>query len=499
MKLSKIFLFAIFLVFLANYFWAQSCFEGERRCNPNDPYQVQMCQNGVWTSLLSCNPDTTICQDGDCVQKQSSPPDICLNEGERRCNPNNPYEVQICQNGVWTSLLSCNPDTMICQDGDCVVQQSPAECNDNQIRCDPNDPTLTKRQVCLGGKWIEAQPSCDGEISVCSSGICVDSRCNESVIMCSSKFSNAYLICENGTWSRKFCPSGMICRNGSCVNNTNNTNINNTLPVLCPPEMEGAKRCNPNDPYQVQMCQNGVWTSLLSCNPDTTICQNGECVPKQSSPPQQPPSSQPTSSSGGGGGTGGGSVSAKPCSKWSDWFVNSSIEIVDPATPSISCLNITYMRWCVRADGSLDNSRFEKKTEINCGQKSSVNTEEVCNYQLVLKQDYLDYSDGKCRTCANETYVYTCYPSNKKDFSKQRNSISCGPARECTPEELNKVGKVALNPPSSDNYSLFGSLVWFVNQVGPAVLLLIGLLVLGVAGFLFWKFYSSAKKEQSEE
>ena len=493
MKLSKIFLFAIFLIFLANYFWAQSCSEGEKRCNPNDPYQVQMCQNGVWMPILSCNPDTMICQNGDCVQKQSSLPDSCLTDGAKRCNPNDPYQVQICQNGVWTPflscnpdtmicqngyciyidnnppefcppemegktkcnpndpyevqicqngvwmpILSCNPDTMICQNGDCVQKQSSAECNDNEIRCDPNDPTLTKRQVCLGGKWIEAQPSCDGEISVCSSGICVDSRCNESVIMCSSKFSDAYLICENGTWSRKFCPSGMIC-------------------------------------------------------------QNGNCVQKQSSPPQQPPSSQPTSSSGGGGGTGGGPVSAKPCSKWSDWFVNSSIEIVDPATPSISCLNITYLRWCVRADGSLDNSRFEKKTEINCGQKSSANTEEVCNYQLVLKQDYLDYSDGKCRTCANETYVYTCYPSNKKDFSKQRNSISCGPARECTPEELNKLGKAALNPPSQDNYSLFGSLAWFVNQVGPAVLLLIGLLVLGVAGFLFWKFYSSAKKEQSEE
>jgi hypothetical protein len=140
--------------------------QGETRCNPNNNYEVQVCEKNkvgylCWEGQKSCPPQNP-CVNGECGGSASrigpNPGiglcDQCSNQGQTRCNPNNNYEVQVCEKNnagdlCWVGQKSCPPENP-CVNGQCGgsaprIGPNPGiglcdQCsNQGQTRCNPNN------------------------------------------------------------------------------------------------------------------------------------------------------------------------------------------------------------------------------------------------------------------------------------------------------------------------------------------------------------------------
>jgi hypothetical protein len=130
------------------------------------------------------------------------------------------------------------------------------------------------------------------------------------------------------------------------------------------------------------------------------------------------------------------------------------------------------------SDGTLDKSRKETEYELDCS------TQEKCDYLYDRSESYVDNSsNGLCRTCTRETYVYSCYPSGAVDKTKVRESVSCTNYEKCDAK---------FPTASATNTDFFG----FDTLTLFAILLLFVLAIL--VFFLFGKKKSDEDKQHDD-
>jgi uncharacterized membrane protein YgcG len=441
--------------------------------------------NSVSLYPLSCSENAKACV---CPQGSNTP--TCDGNYVKYCAYN---DLSTYIKGEWLKS-GCSLGES-CINGQCV-------CNDGAKKCDETVPELVV--VCTGGQWIP-QPCPDNTFCVSALG----ARCVECYSS-SGDYSYCYDVqtiasCTNYKLSMSPCPIGSKCLmvnedQATCQPTQNNPPAVN----IC--STENAMRCNGDT---IEKCINGQWTGQLSCAPGTCVCSDQfNCVcsgqvtnppadTNQNQQPQQPQSgsSGSSGSSSGGSYSGGGEVTKK-CYTWSDWFINKTDEKFDPKNPSIVCTNTTYIRWCIRNDGTLDYSISEKKYDYKCGQK--VESNEICNYKLSSQSSYTDYLAGQCRSCVKETYVYTCSPSGKTDYNNQKVSSSCGLWRECTPEEKAKFEPKQQNQPPAQSNELLANINKLFQESGWLILALFILLLLVGGAIIFWKFFKEGESKPPE-
>ncbi|MEM3362089.1 MAG: hypothetical protein QXG16_02085 [Candidatus Anstonellaceae archaeon] len=226
----------------------------------------------------------------------------------------------------------------------------------------------------------------------------------------------------------------------------------------------------------VTCTQDFVWSNPIFC-PAGKICSSGNCVD-----PSQNQGGQ------GGGGSGGSSASSsapsggvsysgggevKPCVSYSEWFVNSTKEF---KKDNKTCVELTYVSYCVKADGTVDNYRYKTNSSIECYEEKK---QPICNYVFSRSESYIDNSTspGKCRNCTKEIFYYSC--DGIQDVTNKKEVSSCSDFYPCTTEEEKK----------KDEYEQFISTYW-------PILLLLLIVGMAVLGYYLWK--SSEQKEQQE-
>ncbi|MFN3909834.1 MAG: hypothetical protein ACK4J0_01195, partial [Candidatus Anstonellaceae archaeon] len=508
----------------------------DMRCNGN---VVELCTRFGWQSQFFCFPDNPCGCVVDpatglhtCSCNQANNPNFCQPLNDMRCNEN---AVEICTQSGWEPQSTCSPDNPC----GCVVDQLTGlktcncglACNDSEYICDNS-----KLLQCVNGNFFEledcadsnlicdsinkkcacppgsSEPICDGPDSIkycqdspdrgewlkypCTMGYCQNGKCycNPGSAYCKDDLT-FYSCNAQGEWTEEKCPAGTACFQGECVECASSSGDFS----YCKDEKTLVRCINKKLSYF--SCPEGTFCKIIDEN--TATCEGTGQAPMDN-PPAQGGNIGGVSGGGGGGSgssgsggssSGGGEITRK-CYGWSDWFINATEEKTDPTSPSLVCVNTTYIRWCKTSKGELDFSIFEKKSEYKCGEKSQ---KEVCNYEYSGSSTYTDYINGECRTCSKDTSIYTCYPSGKKDETKQKTSVSCGLWRACTEEEKAKFQKKEAQPPPEQPQSdMLLAINKAFEQYGGIVLLVFFLLIAGFAFYLFWKFYGEGKKKEDE-
>ncbi|XP_017070692.2 proprotein convertase subtilisin/kexin type 5 [Drosophila eugracilis] len=262
-----------------------NCTEGSQKPEPNDCTKYQICSGGKYVTK-SCesgyywNNQTLRCEEdnGQCNGNST------CTEGELEVDPTDCAGYLICSNGNWVSkecpsgsffnetLKTCEVDS----EGVCV------NCTEGSQKPEPND--CTKYQICSGGKyvtkscesgyyWNNQTLRCEEDNGQCNG----NSTCTEGELEVDPTDCAGYLICSNGNWVSKECPSGSyfnetlkaceIDSEGICVNCT-----------------EGSQKPEPNDCTKYQICSGGKYVTK-SCesgyywNNQTLRCEedNGQC------------------------------------------------------------------------------------------------------------------------------------------------------------------------------------------------------------------------------
>ncbi len=100
----------------------RECMPGQKRCGANGTREICL-GSGFWEDD-PC-PEDRVCVSGECL------PIVCQ-RSERRCNPDDPRQVQICdETGTgWVLSMVC-PGDSVCEDGVCV----PQTCTPEDILC----------------------------------------------------------------------------------------------------------------------------------------------------------------------------------------------------------------------------------------------------------------------------------------------------------------------------------------------------------------------------
>ncbi len=89
--------------------------------------------------------------------------------GELRCRTI--YTVEECdQNGDWLFKEACTGD-FLCEEGVCVDQSNPTDCQAGQARCSPENEDVVER--CDGGSWMFGE-DCSSSKKYCVNGVCKD-------------------------------------------------------------------------------------------------------------------------------------------------------------------------------------------------------------------------------------------------------------------------------------------------------------------------------------
>ncbi|MEM3362088.1 MAG: hypothetical protein QXV83_04380 [Candidatus Anstonellaceae archaeon] len=508
----------------------QTCTPFSIRCKVEGTNQIQICSADGSTWLDSFCPNAgEICK-GDVCQ-------LICNDGEFRCSDD--FEsVLRCENQNWVEYDDCVGSGLVCD-------PATISCN-----CPPNSPT-SSNPICGGPDYlIYCLPAYTiGERGewfreTCNLGICQNGRCICNVGSKYCKDDEWIYVCNpnTGNFDLEKCPQGTICAQHDCVecfpdgiswcqgNTLYKCENKKVVSTPCPPETycititQDLAVCQSNNSLSciagdercagdvVETCDGVRWIGKISCAPSTTCSCTPEpnglnkcsCVANvvDTSPAgssgSSPSSSGSSSTSSTSSYSGGGEVKPRKCVGWSDWFVNKTEEKIDPTSPSVVCINTTYIRWCKDSRDNIDFSVYELKSDYKCAAKSSA--QEICNYQSAGVYEEVEVLGTECRTCNRETLVYTCYPSGRQDLTNKKISSSCGMWRECTPEELQKYAKkpLSIEQPTSSSPSMLDIINKSFEQYGGILISILILFIVGFGVYLFWKFYSESKKPPKE-
>lgn len=388
---------------------------------------------------LMCNSQTNIC---------NSPINECT-PGTRQCLeafPGDDTSFRVCgSNGKWDAPMSC-PAEKYCEDstGMCVNRLfTDKTCFSWQVgdtRCAPSEFFPTTIEVCTQSQvanqylWtsqMSCNPGANSELGCFSpySGLAYCKQCaTPGVRTCISVQS--WNICQNDyTYAQaSFCNyPAEVCVSGYCELNPNSNQTNTTSCTLnderCAPNgiIEKCKNISGNTAfYTDRACASNEYCEVIGSNPILAVCR---VIPAGSS------SSGSSSGSGGGMvGSGGGfwddSSSGNGECSYTDWQVISTANFV--SSDGSSCTNSTLVRYCVLSNQKTDDSRTETEFSVECTQADK------CDYVYDKTEKFTDANEeGMCRTCEREVYVYTCQPSGKADYTKTKESVSCGVYSKC--------------------------------------------------------------------
>lgn len=246
------------------------------RCNPDNSFERQICNADIleWQFYDNC--------DLGCFN------DVCMSctPNERECMPQiNSSAYHYCkQDGQWNSVQYCAQGE-ICSGGNCIEISTPSQDCDviGEKRCNPDGSAQI--QVCNSNyKWQLEQTCSLACFNDNGNVYCTD--CQPNARVCLPQYDNrSYQVCSTkGKWlSPLSCALDEVCQNGMCIKQ-----------ILPPPDYcptNGAKRCNPQNANQVDICTGNLWTPFESCslacyqegtNAYCTVCTPGsrECTPQ---------------------------------------------------------------------------------------------------------------------------------------------------------------------------------------------------------------------------
>lgn len=157
--------------------------------------------------------------------------------------------LQACANGAWQDMVCV--DDQICQNGRCVEQRLPPECQVDETRCNENT-----RQRCVDGRW-QNNPCVVG--MMCQNGGCVrQAQCQDEATRCSPLDPEQLQFCQDGQWIDRGCRGDQVCQAGECVS-------------ACP---MGSLRCLGDT---LQGCRDGMeWMVLEECGSGCDVPRGGE-------------------------------------------------------------------------------------------------------------------------------------------------------------------------------------------------------------------------------
>ena len=273
---------------------AMICERGEKRCDPDDPSRIEVCNTTRtgWELSEICGDDT-VCEFGVCVAQSCLPGStMCTAEGQvRRCNemgtgygdPEDCAEGYVCD-PVFAECIEivctpgavecidlarrrvCNffgsgwdiedcPDGTACSDGECLERI----CDPLEKRCDPADPSAWQQCNASGTAWGEPHTCPDGQ--ACDNGMCLTRMCEPGGTICAS--GGMVRTCnESGTaWGEpEACPDGQACDEGECTD------------IICTP---GDSTCV--DPATIRVCNDTGTRYVEEACGDGYVCEDDTC------------------------------------------------------------------------------------------------------------------------------------------------------------------------------------------------------------------------------
>ena len=277
----------------------------------NSPCQRRQCLNGQWIgdSEYSC-PNSCIELGPDDDPTTHDYCGNCLNESER-CDG---YLAQKCKDGEWDTQIDCAAEFGT----SCVKIDDKATCG----ACDDNSPpnyfnqnNICQRSICINAHWeydedfscftkddINKLASCNSTLTGCGECLSGNMKCEGKdiytciagswtkditpcIFSCSKVDNEEQYICgkcdnsskkeywnhlDNNMCVSTICQNGQRidnyeCLTGSCVFGDDGEFIS------CGECFNGVGRC---DDKHYQICQNGKFKSLLTCD----SCENNICI-----------------------------------------------------------------------------------------------------------------------------------------------------------------------------------------------------------------------------
>ncbi|MEM4137067.1 MAG: hypothetical protein QXV64_00560 [Candidatus Anstonellaceae archaeon] len=499
MKVGVNFLFLLLSLFYLVALVDGSCIPGSSYCAN---FQTMMlCQDGTGYIPITCVAGCDF-NSGKC---RTFGPDSCTIQelGARRCSPTNPNMPQFCDGSFWQDdppecTYGCDPtrgDCFECRAGDppycsgdilvsCVNgRREFKDCKSLGLVCDNTAKACVASQVdqCK----VAGEVICNSQRGVLE--ICMQDPVTKKLSLqlfddCNGfgcdPTSNSCFECRAG--DPPYCSGDILvsCVNGwrnqvNCVSGCYQKDQKTAYCKIC--TQPNFNQCVDINSY-VTCTQDFVWSNPIFC-PAGKICSSGNCVDLSQNQGGQ-----------GGGGSGGSSASSsapsgrvsysgggevKPCVSYSEWFVNSTKEF---KKDNKTCVELTYVSYCVKADGTVDKYRYKTNSSIECYEEKK---QPICNYVFSRSESYIDNSTspGKCRNCTKEIFYYSC--DGIQDVTNKKEVSSCSDFYPCTTEEEKK----------KDEYEQFISTYW-------PILLLLLIVGMAVLGYYLWK--SSEQKEQQE-
>ncbi|VVB56859.1 Uncharacterised protein [uncultured archaeon] len=159
------------------------------------------------------------------------------------------------------------------------------------------------------------------------------------------------------------------------------------------------------------------------------------------------------------------------CQGWTRFYPESEKNITSrtPDNLTRTCLNTTYVSWCIRAYSNVDYRTGRRYSEIECGPWV-----EACSYVPGTTSARTERSGGFCRSCNTTNYRYTCNYGGKMVYGALNSQSLCAEWSDCP-------AAAPYAPPSSPSY-LVGL---DSSNVLVAVLLGVGLTALLVVVMVF--------------
>ncbi|XP_017059382.1 uncharacterized protein LOC108100140 [Drosophila ficusphila] len=263
---------------------AECCKEGETKVDEEDCTKYQVCCHGEFVSK-SCgsgdywNSEIELCEkdSGQC----QAPSCKC---GEIEPNPDDCAGYLECVNGTWVNQICSDGNYFNSTQNKCVVDTCGVcvNCTEGNEKEDPND--CASFLICLNGKYVSK--SCpsgeywDSEIGKCEldEGQCNPTPpCKEGETEVDPTDCAGYLICSNGILYPQSCPERAY------FNETYKTCIPDEKGV-CLNCTEGSLEPEPSDCTKFKVCTGGKYVTK-SCddgdywNNKTKVCEkdNGQC------------------------------------------------------------------------------------------------------------------------------------------------------------------------------------------------------------------------------